>query len=178
MNNCISSMLSFLIIIIVYLHRIVLTVPTLISSCSGAPRSIRRLDCLDNRLALFRTQHIVKNIVRGLDNICLNPGFKDKLLAESDAGHADEESVVAASLDINLLSEVDELVEAAQNMMEDADSCVDCLNDQLVHCLLVVAVAVATVFLQTCIGRDGVKLCYLAVQELDEFGNGEAMVGK
>ena len=91
---------------------------------------------------------------------------------------ADEESVVAASLDINLWSEVDELVEAAQNMMEDADSCVDCLNDQLVHCLLVVAVAVATVFLQTCIGRDGVKLCYLAVQELDEFGNGEAMVGK
>ena len=141
-------MLSFLIIVIVYLHRIVLTVPTLISSCSGAPRSIRRLDGLDDRLAFFRTQHIVKNIVRGLDNICLNPGFKDTLLAESDAGHADEESVVAASLDIDLLSEVDELVEAEQNMMEDADSCVDCLNDKIVHCLMVVDVAVEEVFMQ------------------------------
>ena len=112
-------MLSFLIIIIVYLHRIVLTVSTLVSPRSRAPRSTRRLNGLDDRLAFFRTQHIVKNIVRGLDNICLNPGFKDKLLAESDAGHADEQSVVAASLDINLLSEVDELVEAAQAKPRD-----------------------------------------------------------
>jgi hypothetical protein len=74
-----------IIIVVVNLHRIVLALSTWISPRSRATRPTRCFHSLDNRLALFRTQNVVENIVCGFDDFILNAGFEDKLLAKSNA---------------------------------------------------------------------------------------------